>query len=73
MPNGHPAAPKPDDYIHPVNDTSCAVTHGVPDSACGSMVLADLLCGFSALRAEKPQTFEIKVPLNDVPALIINH
>jgi hypothetical protein len=32
--------------------------------ACGSMVLADLLvCGFSALRAEKPHTIENKVPL----------
>jgi hypothetical protein len=31
---------------------------------CGSKELADLLvCGFSALRAEKPHTLENKVPL----------
>src|SRR4051794_27206231 len=35
-----------------------------PRFACGSMVLDDLfMCGFSALRAEKPHIIENKVPL----------
>jgi hypothetical protein len=35
-----------------------------PHFACGSKVLTDLVvCGFSALRAEKPHTIENKVPL----------
>jgi hypothetical protein len=41
-------------------DRAYAVARVAPDSACGSMVLADLLCAVFPRCAEKPHTFEMK-------------